>query len=220
MAKLVWDQTTQKRYETGIEQVALYKQVNGAYPAGVAWNGVTALNLTPSGAEPTPLYANDRKYLTLMSVEELDGTIEAYTYPDEFAECDGSKTLATGVKIGQQKRKAFGLTYRNNIGNDVEGTAYGYELHIVYGAMVSPTEKAHATINESPEPETLSWEFTTTPVDVEGFEPTSHLSFKSTDVDEAKLKALEDILYGTADEEARLPLPAEIIELFGTEVAG
>ena len=221
MSKLVWDQIGEKEYFAGVEKGVVYPiSTDGTYPKGAAWNGLTAVNESPSGAEATPLYANNRKYATLYSNEEFGGTIEAYTYPDEFAECDGSKAIAKGVKIGQQKRKAFGLTYRNNIGNDIEGTAYGYELHIVYGAMVSPTEKAHATINESPEPETLSWEFTTTPVDVEGFEPTAHLSFKSTDVDAEKLKALEDILYGSETEEARLPLPAEIIELFGTEAAG
>lgn len=220
MSKLVWDQVGEREFYTGVEKGVVYPMsAEGAYPKGAAWNGLTAVNESPSGAEPTPLYANNKKYATLYSAEEFGGTIEAFTYPDEFAECDGSASLAKGVRIGQQKRKAFGLTYRNNIGNDVEGTGYGYELHIVYGAMVSPTEKSHATINDSPEAETLSWEFTTTPVDVEGFDPTSHLVFKSTEVDAAKLKTLEDMLYGTEDEEAHLPMPADIITLFG-EAAG
>lgn len=220
MSKLVWDQIGEREFYTGVEKGVVYPMsAEGAYPKGAAWNGLTAVNESPSGAEPTPLYANNRKYATLYSAEDFGGTIEAYTYPDEFAECDGSASLAKGVRIGQQKRKAFGFTYRNNIGNDVEGTGYGYELHIVYGAMVSPTEKSHATINDSPEAETLSWEFTTTPVDVEGFEPTSHLVFKSTEVDADKLATLEGMLYGTESEEAHLPLPAEIITLFG-EAAG
>lgn len=220
MSKLVWDQVGEREYFTGVEKGVVYPMsTDGTYPAGAAWNGLTAVNESPSGAEPTALYANNRKYATLYSAEEFGGTIEAYTYPDEFAECDGSAALAAGVRIGQQKRKAFGFTYRNNIGNDIAGTGYGYELHIVYGAMVSPTEKSHATINDSPEAETLSWEFTTTPVDVEGYEPTSHLVFRSTEVDATKLASLEGMLYGTESEEAHLPLPAEIIILFG-EAAG
>lgn len=221
MAKLVWDQTTQKRYETGIEQVALYKQVNGAYPAGVAWNGVTALNLTPSGAEPTPLYANDRKYLTLMSVEELGGTIEAYTYPDEWEECDGSAEAAEGVYIGQQERASFGLVAKTLIGNDTEGTKHGYKLHLVYGCLASPAEESHTTVNDSPEAVTFSWEFSTTPVEVAGYKATSYICIDSTKVDDAKLAALEAILYGSDGETstAKLPMPSEVLTTLGVTEA-
>lgn len=221
MSKLVWDQTSEKTYETGIEQVALYKQVGGAYPAGVAWNGITALNLTPSGAEPTPLYANNRKYLTLMSVEELGGTIEAYTYPEEWEECDGSAEAAPGVYIGQQTRATFGLVGKTLIGNDTEGTKHGYKLHLVYGCLASPAEESHATVNDSPEAVTFSWEFSTTPVEVEGYASTSYLCIDSTKVDAEKLKALEAILYGSESEEARLPMPSEVLTTLGvTQAAG
>lgn len=217
MTKLVWDQTTEKLYETGIEQVALFPQVSGAYPKGVAWNGITALNLSPSGAEPTPLYANNKKYLTLMSVEELGGTIEAYMYPDEWAECDGSAELVTGVYLGQQPRKTFGLVGKTLIGNDSEGTKFGYKLHLVYGGLASPSEMSNSTINDNPEARTMSWEFSTTPVNVTGHEATSYICIDSTKVDAGKLAALEAILYGSDSEEARLPLPDEIAELMGTE---
>lgn len=220
MSKMVWDQTGERLYETGIEQVALFPQTNGTYDKGVAWNGITALNLTPSGAEPTPLYANNRKYLTLMSVEELGGTIEAYTFPDEWYACDGSASIATGVYIGQQTRKPFGLVGKSLIGNDTELTKHGYKLHIVYGGLASPSEQAHATVNDSPEAATLSWEFSTTPVDVEGHEPTSYICIDSTKVDAAKLAELEAIIYGSDDVEPRLPLPSEIIELMGNTEAG
>lgn len=214
--KMVWDQTTERLYETGIEQVALYKQVDGAYPAGVAWNGVTALNLTPSGAEPTPLYANNRKYLTLMSVEELGGTIEAYTYPDEWAECDGSAEVATGVYIGQQARKPFGLVGKTLVGNDSKGTKFGYKLHLIYGGLASPSEQENATITDDPEAKTMSWEFSTTPVSVTGYESTSYICIDSTKVDAEKLAALEKILYGDENTEPRLPLPDEVIATIGT----
>lgn len=220
MSKMVWDQISEKRYETGIEQVALFQQVGGAYPKGVAWNGVTALNLAPSGAEPTPLYANNRKYLTLMSVEELGGTIEAYTYPDEWAECDGSATVIAGVYIGQQARKSFGLAAKTIIGNDTELNKFGYKLHLIWGGLASPSEQENATINDSPEAKTMSWEFSTTPVAVNGYESTSYMYIDSTVVDAEKLKALEAIIYGSDDVEPRLPLPNEIIELMGAEVAG
>ena len=215
MSKMVWDQTGERRYETGIEQVALYKQVAGAYPEGVAWNGVTALNLTPSGAEPTPLYANNRKYLTMMSVEELGGTIEAYTYPDEWAECDGSAMAAPGVYIGQQARKTFGLVAKTLIGNDTEMSKYGYKLHIIYGGLASPSEQSNATVNDTPEAKTMSWEFSTTPVAVNGYESTSYICIDSTTVDAEKLKALEAILYGSENAEPRLPLPDEILSTIG-----
>lgn len=213
MSKLVWDQTTEKLYETGIEQVALYKQVAGAYPTGVAWNGITALNLSPSGAEPTPLYANNRKYITLMSVEELGGTIEAYTYPEEWEECDGSAEAAPGVYIGQQARATFGLVGKTLIGNDTDGTTHGYKLHLIYGCLASPAEESHATVNDSPEAVTFSWEFSTTPVEVAGYAATSYLCIDSTKVDAAKLAALEAKLYGSESEEAQLPLPGEVLSM-------
>lgn len=216
MSKLVWDQIGERLYETGVDRGVVYPQVSGAYPKGAAWNGLTNVTLTPSGAEASPLYANNHKYLNLVSVEELGGTIEAYTYPEEFAECDGSATLAPGVRVGQQKRKAFGFCFRNLIGNDTDGTAYGYKLHLVYGCLAAPSEQANATVNDSPEAKTMSWEFSTTPVELEGFEPTSSIEIDSTTVDAEKLKALEDILYGTESEEARLPLPSEVAELLGT----
>lgn len=215
MSKLVWDQTGDRLYETGVEQVALYQQSGGAYPKGVAWNGVTALNLAPSGAEPTPLYANNRKYLTLMSVEELGFTIEAYTYPDEWAECDGSATVVPGVYIGQQPRKPFGLVAKTMIGNDTEGIKHGYKLHIIYGALASPSEQENATINDSPEAKTMSWECSTTPINVANFEPTSYICIDSTTVDASKLTALEKILYGDAAAEPKLPLPDEVFTTLG-----
>lgn len=215
MAKLVWDQTGERYYETGTKYGVLYPMVAGAYPKGVAWNGLTAVTQSPSGAEATPLYADDIKYLNLYSAEEFGGTIEAYTYPDEFAACDGSASIATGVMIGQQTRQGFGFCYRTVLGNDTETNDHGYKLHLIYGAMASPSEKAYATINDSPEAITFSWEFTTTPVNVEGFKPTSYVCVDSTKVDASKLADLEAILYGSESEEARLPLPAEIIELIG-----
>ena len=218
--KLAWDKTTEKLYETGIEQVALYPQVDGTYPKGVAWNGVTALNLTPSGAEPTPLYANNKKYLTLMSTEELGGTIEAYTYPEEWAACDGSIAVGEGVYIGQQPRQHFGLVGKTLIGSDSEGTKKGYKLHLVYGGLASPAEQANATINESVEAKTMSWEFSTTPVSVTGYEDTSYICVDSTKVDATKLKALEAKLYGDAESEPKLPLPEEVFTILGVVAAG
>lgn len=217
MSKLVWDKTGERLYETGVKQGVLYPMdANGAYPKGVAWNGLTNVTESPSGAEATALYADDIKYLNLMSNEEFGGTIEAYTYPDEFAECDGSASLATGVYIGQQARKTFGFCYRTTIGNDVESNAHGYKLHLVYGALASPSEKAYATINDSPEAITFSWEFSTTPVNVTGFKPTACLTIDSTKVDAEKLAALEKILYGDDTGEAataRLPLPDEVAQV-------
>lgn len=220
MSKLVWDKTGERLYETGVKQGVLYPMdAKGAYPKGVAWNGLTNVTESPSGAEATALYADDIKYLNLMSNEEFGGTIEAYTYPDEFAECDGSASIATGVYIGQQARKTFGFCYRTTIGNDVESNAHGYKLHLVYGALASPSEKAYATINDSPEAITFSWEFSTTPVNVTGFKPTACLTIDSTKVDAEKLAALEKILYGDdADDTAvaRLPLPDEVAQVMGT----
>ena len=215
MSKLIWDQTGERFYETGVKQGVLYVQEGGTYAKGVAWNGLTAITESPSGAEATPLYADDIKYLNLMSVEEFGATIEAYTYPDEFAECDGSASLVDGVYLGQQPRKTFGLSYRTTIGNDVDGNKKGYKLHLIYGALAAPSEKGYATINDSPEAITFSWEVTTTPVSVDGFEPTASITIDSLKADAAKLKTLEDILYGTESEEARLPLPNEIAEIMG-----
>lgn len=215
MAKLTWDDTGKRLYETGVKNGVLYTLgSNGAYSTGVAWNGLTAVTESPSGAEPTALYADDIKYLELMSNEEFGCTLEAYTYPDEFAECDGSAELTDGVKIGQQPRKVFGLCYRTTLGNDVKGNEYGYKLHLVYGCKAAPSEKAYATINDSPEAITFSWEITTTPVAVTGYKPTAHLEIDSTKVDSTKLAALEAILYGSASGEnanARLPLPDEVL---------
>lgn len=220
MAKLAWDQTGERYYETGVKQGVLYVQEGGAYPKGVAWNGLTAVTESPSGAEASPLYADDIKYLNLLSTEEFGATIEAYTYPDEFMACDGSASLATGVYIGQQKRNTFGMCYRTVLGNDVESNDYGYKLHIIYGALAAPSEKAYATINDSPEAITFSWEVTTTPVNVTGYKPTASIVIDSTKVDTSKLTALEAILYGSDSEEARLPLPDEIAEIMGEAAAG
>lgn len=202
MAKLVWDQTGEKLYETGVKMGVLYPQgAGGSYPKGVPWNGLTAVTESPSGAEATPLYADDIKYLNLMSTEEFGATIEAYTYPDEFAKCDGSAEIATGVTIGQQKRQAFGLAYRTVLGNDTEANSYAYKHHLIYGALAAPSEKAYATINDSPEAITFSWGVSTTPVSVNGFEPTASLVIDSSKVDKVKLAVLEAILYGVdADE--------------------
>lgn len=215
MFKLQWDQIGERLYETGVDRGVVYPMEAGAYPKGAAWNGLTNVTLSPSGAEASPLYANNHKYLNLMSVEELGGTIEAYMYPDEFAACNGQAALAKGARIGQQKRKAFGFCFRSLIGNDTDGTAYGYKLHIVYNALAAPSENANATVNDSPEAKTMSWEFSTTPVEVEGFEPTASIEINSTDCDPEKLKALEDILYGTEDAEAYLPLPNEVATILG-----
>ena len=214
MAKIEWDKTGERLYETGVKNGVLYVQEAGAYPKGVAWNGLTAVTESPSGAEATPLYADDIKYLNLLSAEEFGATIEAYTYPDEFAECDGSASLADGVMIGQQARKTFGLCYRTAIGNDIDGNDHGYKLHIIYGALAAPTEKAYSTINDSPEAITFSWEVTTTPVNVTGAKPTASITIDSTKATPEKLAALEKILYGDTEVEARLPLPDEIKQIF------
>lgn len=217
MAKLKWDQTGERFYETGVKNGVLYiQETGGVYPKGVAWNGLSAVNESPSGAEASAIYADDMKYLNLYSAEEFAATIEAYTYPDEFAECDGSAQLVEGVTVGQQARKTFGMCYKTTLGNDIEANKYGYKLHIIYGAKAAPSEKAYATINDSPEAITFSWEVSTTPVSVEGFEPTASLTIDSTKADPDKLKALEDILFGTDGVSAgenpgpRLPLPDEI----------
>lgn len=215
MARLVWDQSGQRIYETGVKMGVLYVQNDdGSYPEGVAWNGLTAVNETPSGAEATPLYADDIKYLELRSAEDFGATIEAYTYPEEFEQCDGSAEIAAGVKVGQQARRAFGLCYRTIVGNDVKGNDFGYKLHLIYGATAAPSEKAYATVNDSPEAVTFSWEVTCTPVDVPGFKPAACITIDSTKVDAEQLAALEALLYGSESESAKLPLPAEIAEMF------
>ena len=212
--KIVWDETAKRFYETGISKGVLYPvQENGQYTKGVAWNGLTGVTESPSGAEPTALWADDIKYLTLTSAEEYGGTITAYTYPDEFGECDGSAEVAVGVSIGQQNRKVFGLCYRTVLGNDVNRNEYGYKLHIIYGAQASPSDQEHSTINDNPDAIEFSWEFSTTPVSVPGFKPTASMTVDSTKVPKDKLAALEDILYGTDDAEPRLPMPDEIITM-------
>ena len=211
MVKLTWDNTGERLYETGVKQGVLYLlDEDGAYKNAVAWNGLTAVTESPSGAEATALYADDIKYLSLMSAEEFGATIEAYTYPEEFGQCDGSASLATGVYIGQQARKTFGMCYKTTLGNDVEGNDYGYKLHIIYGAKAAPSEKAYATINDSPEAITFSWEITTTPVNVAGFKPTASIVIDSTKADKTCLAALEAKLYGGDSTEAELPLPDEV----------
>lgn len=218
--RLTWDDAGKRLYETGVKQGVLYPQDdNGAYPKGVAWNGLTAVTESPEGAEPTPLYADDIKYLNLLSTEEFKATVEAYTYPDEFAECDGSGSLVEGVTIGQQDRKTFGLSYRTSLGNDVKGNEYGYKLHIVYGCLAAPSEKAYATVNDSPEAITFSWEVSTTPVNVTGFKSTASLVLDSVKLGAAKMKAIEDVLYGSSAAEARLPLPDEIKSIIESAAA-
>lgn len=221
MAKLEWDKTGERLFETGVSNGVIYPQdTSGKYPNGAAWNGLTAITESPSGAEPTPLYADNIKYLTLMSAEEFGFSIEAYMYPEEFAECNGEGELVTGVRLGQQKRKSFGLSYKTLLGNDVDGEAHGYKLHLVYGALAAPSEKARNTVNDSPEATTMSWECTTTPVAVEGFKPTAHIEIDSTAVTTDKLKKLEDILYGRDSEgTARLPLPDEVKKILTTGLA-
>ena len=211
MAELKWDKTGERFYETGVKNCVLYVQdETGAYPKGVAWNGITAITESPSGAESTPLYADDTKYLNLISNEEFGATIEAYTYPDEFAECDGTAELAEGIKLGQQPRKQFGLCYLTTLGNDLKKNDYGYKLHLVYGCTAAPSEKGYATINDSPEAITFSWEVSTTPVDVPGFKPTAHIEIDSTKVKPEDLAKIKAKLWGSASEEATLPLPNEI----------
>lgn len=211
MAKLVWDETGKRLYETGVSKGVLYVQTDdGTYGNGVAWNGLTAVNESPSGAEATPLYADDIKYLELTSTEEYGASIEAYTYPEEFEQCDGSAELGAGVTIGQQPRKAFGFCYRTLIGNDVKNNDYGYKIHIVYGAKAAPSEKAYQTVNDSPEAITFSWELTTTPVNVAGHKPTACVTIDSTKVEPAKLTSIEEALYGSDTKEPKLLLPDEI----------
>ena len=217
--KLKWDQTGERIYETGVSNGVLYVQkANGSYDNGVAWNGLSTVTESPSGAESNAIYADNIKYLALTSAEEFGATVEAYTYPDEFAECDGSAEVADGVMIGQQDRKAFGMAYKTIVGNDTEKNAHGYKLHMIYGATAAPSEKGYSTVNDSPEPITLSWELSTTPVEVTGYKPTATLVLDSTKANSEKLKALEDILFGSDETEARLPMPNEVISLMKEDV--
>lgn len=229
MSKIVWDQTGERFFETGVDRGVLYPINNeGKYTPGVAWNGLTAVTESPSGAEPTDLYADNIKYLTMRSAETFGATIEAYTYPDEFGQCDGSAEIATGVIIGQQARKTFGLCYRTLLGNDVDGQDHGYKLHLIYGATASPSEKGYATVNDSPEAITFSWEVSTTPVNVNGFKPTACITIDSTKANPTDLASLEEILYGKdagaegtpAAVDPRLPLPDEVAEIMSTTDAG
>ena len=213
MATLTWDVQSERYYETGVSKGVLYPLKEGKYSKGVAWNGLTAVNENPSGAEPTPLYADDIKYLNLLSNEEFAATVEAYTYPDEFAECDGSAELAVGVSVGQQKRIPFGLSYVTKLGNDTDGQDHGYKIHLIYGALAKPTQKNYATINDNPEAITFSWELSTTPVAVPNMRPTACITIDSTKVTPENLKKIEDKLYGKDSEEATLPTPAELAAL-------
>ena len=214
MARLIWDEVGQRFFETGVKNGVLYVQDNdGSYKNGVVWNGLTAVTESPSGAEETPLYADDVKYLTLRSAEQFGATIEAYTYPEEFEQCDGSAQIAAGVTIGQQARRAFGLCYRTAIGNDIQGQEFSYKLHLLYGCTVAPSEKSYSTINDNPEAITFSWELSTVPVPVDGFKPTASLVIDASKVDEGKMQLLEDALFGNESNEAKLLTPNEIMEL-------
>lgn len=214
MARLIWDEVGQRFFETGVKNGVLYVQDNdGSYKNGVVWNGLTAVTESPSGAEETPLYADDVKYLTLRSAEEFGATVEAYTYPEEFEQCDGSAAIAEGVTIGQQARRAFGLCYRTSVGNDIQGQNFSYKLHLIYGCTVAPSEKSYSTINDNPEAITFSWELSTVPVPVDGFSPTASLVIDASKVDEEKMQLLEDALFGDETNEAKLLLPNEIMAL-------
>lgn len=214
MARLIWDEVGQRFFETGVKNGVLYVQDNdGSYKNGVVWNGLTAVTESPSGAEETPLYADDVKYLTLRSAEEFGATVEAYTYPEEFEQCDGSASIAAGVTIGQQARRAFGLCYRTSVGNDIQGQNFSYKLHLIYGCTVAPSEKSYSTINDNPEAITFSWELSTVPVPVDGFSPTASLVIDASKVDEGKMQLLEDALFGDESNEAKLLLPNEIMEM-------
>lgn len=220
MSKLVWDAVSEHLYETGVDHGVLYRlDADKAYTKAYAWNGLTGITESPSGADETKLWADNIKYLSLRAAEEFGGTIEAYTYPDEFAECDGSAAISDGVYIGQQNRQVFGMCYRTILGNDTEMNDYGYKLHLVYGCTCNPSERAYSTVNDSPEAITFSWEFSTTPVPVTGHKPTACVTIDSTKVDSSRLKDLEDVLYGTENEDGRLPLPDKVFEILtGTSV--
>lgn len=217
MAKLTWDDAGKRIYETGVDHAVIYlaDKVTGAYTEAEVWNGITAITESPSGAEATPVYADNIEYANMTSAEKFGATLEALTYPELFEQCDGSAVVSEGVTIGQQNRRRFGLSYRTLLGNDLQDTDFGYKLHLVYGAKAAPTEKARNTINESPETATFSWELSTTPIKVDGFKPTSHLTIDSTKVDAVKLADFEDLLYGDGTATATLPTPEEVIALFG-----
>lgn len=223
MSRLIWDNTGERFYETGVKKGVLYPMSSAdpsdPYPLGVVWNGLSSVQESPSGADANNIYADDIKYLELRGAEEFGATIEAYTYPDEFAICDGSAEVASGVMIGQQARKRFGFCYRSIVGNDTETDGYGYKLHLIYNAMASPSERQYQTVNDSPEAITFSWELTTTPIAVEGYKPTASLTIDSNKADAVKLAELEDILYGTENSDPRLPLPGEVIDLMGGAVS-
>lgn len=214
MTRLLWDQIGEHVYETGVDYGVLYLQTAGVYDQGYVWNGLTTVTESPSGGEATAIYADNIKYLNILSVEEFGGTIEAYTYPDEFAECDGTVVPSPGVNVGQQNRRGFGFCYRTLLGDDVDGTARGYKLHLVWSCLAAPSEKAYSTVNDSPEAIAFSWEFWTTPVPVTGYKPTSSITIDSSKVDATALTALEDLLYGTVGSDPSLPLPDEVLALF------
>lgn len=216
MATITWDAVGERFYETGVDRGVLYLPTSGEYDTGVAWNGLVSVTESPSGAEPSPQYADNIKYLNLVSAEEFGGTIEAFTYPEEFGQCDGTALPAEGVAVGQQTRKTFGLSYRTRVGNDVDGVDHGYKLHLIYGALAAPSEKAYSTINDSPEAITFSWEITTTPVAVTGLKPTASITVDSTKVSPTALAELEALLYGGESTEPSLPLPDEVIAIFDT----
>lgn len=219
MTQLSWDTVGERFYETGVDHGVLYlPDAGGAYDTGFAWNGLISVTESPSGAEATPTYADNIKYLNLISAEEFGATIEAYTYPDEFGQCDGTASPTAGVSIGQQRRKTFGLSYRTRVGNDVDATDFGYKLHLIYGALAAPTEKAYTTVNDSPEAITFSWEVSTTPVQVPGFKPSAQLTIDSTKVDPAALATLEAMLYGGVGSDPQLPQPAAVIAIFSGTV--
>ena len=214
MAKLVFNNVGERLFETGVKNGVLYVMGDdGAYENGVVWNGLTAVTESPSGAETTPLYADDVKYVVIYAAEEFGATVEAYTYPEEFEQCDGSAAISEGITIGQQTRKSFGMCYKTSVGNDVQGQDYGYKIHIIYGAKAAPSEKSYSTINDSPEAVTFSWELSTVPVPVEGHNPTATMVIDSTRVPAEKMKLIEAKLYGSEDSEATLPLPNEILDL-------
>lgn len=216
MSKLTWDAVGERFYETGVDCGALYVMGESGYGKGVAWNGLVNVNEQPTGAEPNPQYADNIKYLNLLSTEEFKATLEAFTYPTEFEACDGSAALSTGVLIGQQSRKTFGLAYRTKIGNDLDDSV-GYKLHLIYGAMAAPTDKSYQTINDSPEAITFSWELSTTPVSVTGFKPTASLVVDSTKVSPSNLAALEAVVFGSVSGDASLPMPDEVLAIFSVE---
>jgi hypothetical protein len=219
VSTLTWDQTGQREYETGVDRGVLFiPDDTGVYTEGYAWNGLTTITESPSGAEANPQYADNIKYLNLLSAEQFGATIEALTYPDEFAQCDGTATPTPGVSIGQQSRKTFGLCYRTKVGNDLDGTDFGYKLHLIYGATAAPSEKAYASINDSPAAITFSWAVTTTPIDVPGLKPTASITIDSTKVDAGALSDLEDFLYGTTGTDPSLPTPTDVLALFADTV--